>query len=226
MSEPKIRLEKKLLFTDVYVDSDEAGRVFVQNVEQNRRSTSMSDRIAEWLGGLREEYLRRELPDPLSWIEANQDGTWQDISDETLEADIVLGISYIRSNFSLESQQLAELAMLESACGFLVAHAEGNAEEAYRSLFDFVRMHALHWTEEYARDDVLRGQKAKAYASEGGHAKARVYASRNNQILSDMRRLVDKGISIERAGHLVAQKGSGVSGKANKALWYRAQRKS
>ncbi len=226
MPEPKLHLGKMLFYTNVYVEGDDTGGDFVQEIEQNRHGTSMSDRVAEWLGGLREEYLSRHLPDPLCWIEVNQDGTWRNISEETLETDIVLGISYIQSNLSIESPQLAELAMMESACGFLVAHADGNTETAYRFLSDFVQMHTLFWAEECARDDVLRGQKIKANAAEGGHAKARVYATRNNQILSDMQLLVDKGFSIERAGHLVAQKGCGASGKANKALWYRTRRKS
>lgn len=224
MSEPKLHLEKMLFHTNIYVQGDDAGRDFVQEIEQNRHGTSMSDRVAEWLGELRKEYLSREMPDPLCWIEVKQDGSWKDVSDETLETDIVLGISYIRSNLPPESLQLAQLGMLESACGFLVAHGDGNTEAAYRSLSDFVQMHTLLWAEDYARDDVQRGRKTLASASAGGQERSRIYAARNDKVLREMRRLFDEEPNVSRAARLAFKRGFGTSVNLNRKLWYASRK--
>lgn len=55
----------------------------------------------------------------------------------------------------------------------------------------------------------------------GGGKRAGKFKPEASKTIAEMERLVKKGISVKRAGELVAKQGHGTSAEANRKLWTR-----
>lgn len=71
------------------------------------------------------------------------------------------------------------------------------------------------------RDNAVRGRKTKNAAKSGGEQRRGKFEPRTTEILLEMKRLLTQVTSVSRAAELSARRGFGTSQKANRALWYR-----
>ncbi|SEB51282.1 hypothetical protein [Rhodobacter sp. 24-YEA-8] len=69
--------------------------------------------------------------------------------------------------------------------------------------------------------DIIKARKLKSAASAGGKAKASARRSEKEEIITEMRRLVDGGMSVARAAEILASRGLGATRSSNSKTWYR-----
>ena len=69
--------------------------------------------------------------------------------------------------------------------------------------------------------DIIKARKLRSAASAGGKAKATARRSEKEEIISEMRRLIDGGMSVARAAGILATRGLGSTGGSNRKAWYR-----
>jgi hypothetical protein len=87
-----------------------------------------------------------------------------------------------------------------------------------------VRYTEWEWRAKYRRN-IVRGAKNLKASQQGGAIRAGVLDEETRRIIAEMRRLRAEGHTIKGAAEAAARRGVGTSGPANRAAWYRLERR-
>lgn len=194
-------------------------------------ATPQTETFESFVSGLRrqivEELAASGLPPPDRYILVSGD-SWR-LAPESMLTDpsadhpdcgtydrFCLGTAYIYDTVPMFSRPWF-LAQLAEA---LLCLAEVSGDGRDWAIFRFGRLleqleHRVHHA------NVRIAAKNRRGAALGGRARATLVKVKTDKVLTEMRKLVDKGHSIARAAALCAGRGIGTSQAANVQLWKR-----
>ncbi|MCR8828245.1 hypothetical protein [Pseudosulfitobacter koreensis] len=171
MSELKIKLEKRLLGYDIWIDTSGDGGGAYQKIQANK--PPIVERACRFIDEMQEYFIELGLPDPLRLVSTDPSSGWQYCEMSKAEnPEVFIGYLFIADHLDITDSMKEKLNLLSQAVDFLYHHGSGDIAAAYVSLFDFTQSYTLHWAEVDARPDMERGQTTVKAASSGGEQRA------------------------------------------------------